>query len=57
MLPLVQKMEETKSYKLGYEVGQFIGSNFWEVVIVAVVILAAILYLAFFRRKKDRTWD
>lgn len=47
-----QEMEKTKAYKLGYEVGYFFGSNFWEVVIAAVLILIAILYFAFFRKTK-----
>lgn len=47
-----QGIENTQGYKVGYEVGYFMGSNFWEVVTTAVVILAAILYLAFFRKRK-----
>ena len=48
----LQEMENSRAYKLGYEVGYFIGSNFWEVVITALVILASILYFAFFRKRK-----
>lgn len=46
-----QEMENSKTLQLGYEVGYFVGSNFWEVVTAAVVILAAILYLLYFRRR------
>lgn len=48
----IQEIEKSKAYKVGYEIGYFVGSNFWEVVTAAVVILAVILYLAFFRKKK-----
>lgn len=48
----IQEIEETKAFKVGYEVGYFVGSNFWEVVTAAVVILAVVLYLLFFRKKK-----
>jgi hypothetical protein len=47
-----QGIEESKAFKVGYEIGYFVGSNFWEVVIAAVLILAAILYFSFFRKKK-----
>jgi hypothetical protein len=47
-----QEMENSKAFQLGYEVGYFVGSNFWEVVTAAVVMLAAILYLLFFRKRK-----
>lgn len=50
---LFQEIEKTKAFQVGYEVGYFVGSNFWEVVTTAVVILAVILYLAFFRKKKS----
>ncbi len=52
-----QEAEQSKAYKIGYEVGYFIGSNFWTVVTIAVVLLAAILYLAFFRKRKNRNWS
>ncbi|WP_324720115.1 hypothetical protein [Salinimicrobium sp. HB62] len=48
-----QEMENSKAFQLGYEVGYFMGSNFWEVVSAAVIVLAAILYLAFFRKRKN----
>ena len=48
----LQEMENSKAYKIGYELGYFIGSNFWEVVITALVTLVSILYLAFFRKRK-----
>lgn len=48
-----QEMGKSKAFQVGYEVGYFIGSNFWEVVIAAVFMLAAILYLAFFRKRKN----
>ncbi|WP_423817816.1 hypothetical protein V5739_08455 [Salinimicrobium sp. TIG7-5_MAKvit] len=50
---LFQEIEKTKAFQVGYEIGYFVGSNFWEVVTAAVVILAVILYLAFFRKKKS----
>jgi len=50
---LFQEIEKSKAFQVGYEVGYFVGSNFWEVVTAAVVILAVILYLAFFRKKKS----
>ncbi|WP_029038056.1 hypothetical protein [Salinimicrobium xinjiangense] len=49
---LSQGIESNKAYQVGYEIGYFVGSNFWEVVIAAVLILAAILYFAFFRKRK-----
>lgn len=52
-----QEIEQSKAYKIGYELGYFLGSNFWTVITVAVVFLAAILYLAFFRRKKKNNWQ
>ncbi len=48
----IQEIEKSKAYQVGYEVGYFVGSNFWEVVTGAIVILAVILYLAFFRKNK-----
>ncbi len=51
-----QEAEQSKAYKIGYELGYFVGSNFWTVVSVAVVLLSAILYFAFFRRKKKNNW-
>lgn len=42
--------------EIAYSLGYFVGSNFWEVVIIAVTLLLAILYFAFFgnsRRKLD----
>ena len=50
---LFQEIEKSKAFQVGYEVGYFVGSNSWEVVTAAVVILAVILYLAFFRKKKS----
>lgn len=50
---LFQEIEKSKAFQVGYEVGYFVGSNFWEVVTAAVVILAVILYLAFFRKNKS----
>lgn len=50
---LFQEIEKTKAFQVSYEIGYFVGSNFWEVVTAAVVILAVILYLAFFRKKKS----
>ena len=47
-----QEMENSKAFQVGYEVGYFVGSNFWEVVTAAVVMLAAILYLLFFRKRR-----
>lgn len=47
-----QGIENSKAYQVGYEIGYFVGSNFWEVVTAAVIILAAILYLLFFRKRK-----
>ena len=52
-----QEIEKSAAYKIGYELGYFVGSNFWTVVTVAVVLLSAILYLAFFRRKKKNSWS
>lgn len=49
----IQEAEKSKASKLGYEIGYFVGSNFWEVVIFAVVLLVAILFLLFYR-KSDR---
>lgn len=51
-----QEAEQSKAYKIGYELGYFVGSNFWTIITVAVVLLAAILYLAFFRRRKKNNW-
>lgn len=51
ILLLSQEIEKTKAYSIGYEVGFFVGSHFWEVVIAAVLILVAILYFAFFRNR------
>lgn len=48
----VQDIENSKAFQVGYEVGYFVGSNFWEVVTAAVLILAAFLYLLFFRKRK-----
>ena len=48
-----QQVENSKAYNLGYEVGYFVGSNFMEVVLSAVIILLAILYLIFFRKRKN----
>lgn len=50
---IIQELEQSKAFKFGYEIGYFVGSNFWEVVTAAVVILAAILYFTFFRKKKN----
>ncbi len=54
IITLVQELEKSKAYKVGYEVGYFVGSNFWEVVTVAVVLLVAILYFAFFRKSGNK---
>ncbi|NJY61376.1 hypothetical protein HC174_01210 [Salinimicrobium sp. CDJ15-81-2] len=51
-----QEAEQSQAYKIGYELGYFVGSNFWTIITVAVVLLAAILYLAFFRRKRKNNW-
>lgn len=51
-----QGIEQSKAYKVGYEIGYFVGSNFWTVVSVAVVLLVAILYLTFFRKKTKNKW-
>ena len=50
-----QEMENSGAFQLGYEVGYFVGSNFWEVVTAAVVMLAAILYLLYFRKRNKKT--
>lgn len=50
ILLLSQEIEKTKAYSIGYEVGYFVGSNFWEVVTGAVLLLAAIIYFVFFRK-------
>lgn len=47
-----QEMEKIKAYQVGYEIGFFVGSNFWEVIIAAVLILAVSLYLLFYRKRK-----
>lgn len=52
---LFQAREEASNnaiYRAGYEVGYFIGSNFYAVMAVAVLVLMTILYFAFFRRRK-----
>lgn len=49
-IALVQELEKSKAYRVGYEVGYFVGSNFWEVVTGAVLVLAVILYFVFFRK-------
>lgn len=51
---LFQQMEDNKAYQVGYEIGYFVGSNFWEVVSAAVLILAGILYFTFFRKRKNK---
>ena len=53
----VQELENSPAYKVGYEVGYFVGSNFWTFISIAVVFLAAILYLAFFRKRKKNNWS
>lgn len=50
ILFLSQEIEKSKAYSIGYEVGYFVGSNFWEVVTGAVLLLAAIIYFVFFRK-------
>lgn len=50
IIPLVQEIEQSKAYQFGYEVGYFVGSNFWPVVTVAILLLGAILYFVFFRK-------
>lgn len=55
IIAAAQGIEQSKAYKVGYEIGYFVGSNFWEVVITAIVILAVILYLTFFRKRKKST--
>lgn len=55
IFPAAQEIEQSTAYKVGYEVGYFVGSNFWEVVIAAVLILFAILYFAFFRKRKKES--
>ena len=47
-----QEMEKSKAYQVGYKIGFFVGSNFWEVIITAVLILAVSLYLLFYRKRK-----
>lgn len=51
-----QEAEENKIGKMAYDLGFFVGSNLWTIITVAVILLAAILYLAFFRRKKKNNW-
>lgn len=52
-----QEAEQSPAYNLGYELGYFVGSNFWTFISIAVVFLAAILYLAFFRKRKKNNWS
>ena len=52
-----QEVEQSTAYKIGYELGYFVGSNFWTVITIGVVLLSAILYLVFFRRKKKNNWS
>lgn len=52
LIILAQGIEKSKSYQFGYEIGYFVGSHFWEVVITFVLIVAVLLYLSFFRKKK-----
>lgn len=54
-IPVVQEMEQSKAYQIGYEVGYLVGSNFWEVLIAAILILATLLYLTIFRKKRKGT--
>lgn len=49
---VVQEMEQSKAYQFGYELGYFVGSNFWEVLTAAILILAALLYLTIYRKKR-----
>lgn len=56
-LALIQTSEETPgdvAYNVGYEIGYFVGSNLYEIAAVAFLVLIAILYFAFFRKKKNR---
>lgn len=48
-----QQVENSKAYQMGYEVGFFVGSNALEVALTAVVLLVAILYLLFFRKRRN----
>ncbi len=52
IIPLVEGIEQSKAFQVGYEIGYFVGSHFWEVVISAILILIIIFYLAFFRKRK-----
>ena len=52
---VAQGIEQSKAYRVGYEIGYFVGSNFWEVVIATVLILLTILYLSFFRKRKKNS--
>lgn len=49
----VQEARENMAGKIAYDLGYFIGSNLWTIFAVAVLFLAAIIYLAFFRRKRS----
>ncbi|WP_029033108.1 hypothetical protein [Salinimicrobium terrae] len=51
-----QEVGKSKAGEIAYNLGYFVGSNFWTIVSVAVVLLAAILYLIFFRSRKRNNW-
>lgn len=44
-------------YAIGYAVGYFERLNFWTIVSIALVVLAAILYLIFFRSEMRSNRD
>lgn len=46
-------ISETAPYKIGYEVGYFLGSNFWLVLVLFGTMVAAVIWFFFFRRKKS----
>lgn len=54
---LIQATDEASkgaAYKIGYEIGFFVGSHFYETAAVAILITGVIIYLSFFRKKKDK---
>ena len=55
MIPLAQELEKGKAYKFGYEIGYFIGSNFWEIMIIAAIVLGLIFYFVFFRKGQRKS--
>ena len=46
--------EASKSipYKIGYQVGYFVGENFYTMAAVAALLSAAFIYFMFFRNKR-----